>query len=198
VKAKVGDGTEVTIREDTDYPFSDVIRLTLSAARQVSFPLYLRIPGWCQRAWVEVNGEAVDAKPEAGEYLVIEREWRDGDAVELTLPMDTEVRTWTENQNAVSIHRGPLAYSLKIGERWERYGGTDEWPACEVFPTTPWNYGLVLPPAGSFDVLYKPGPLPDQPFTTDGVRIELCAKGKRIPCCSKAPSSPTSRSKTSR
>ena len=47
VKARVADGTEVKITEDTGYPFSDRITLTISARREVEFPLYLRIPGWC-------------------------------------------------------------------------------------------------------------------------------------------------------
>ena len=46
------------------------------------------------------------------------------------------------------------------------------WPEFEVFPTTPWNYGLVLDasdPAKSFKVVKKPGPLPAQPFTPEAV-----------------------------
>ncbi|MBM3477488.1 MAG: transcriptional initiation protein Tat, partial [Armatimonadetes bacterium] len=181
VKAKMGEGTEITVTEDTDYPFGETVKLTLSAPQQVSFPLYLRIPGWCKSAAAKVNGKAVDVKPKAGEYLVIEREWRDGDAVELTLPWEAAVKRWAENQGAVSVQFGPLTYSLKIGERWERYGGTDAWPAYEVLPTTPWNYGLLLPPAGSLEWVRKPGPLPDQPFTVDAAPIEIRAKGKRIP-----------------
>ena len=44
----------------------------------------------------------------------------------------------------MSVDRGPLTYSLKIGERWQPYGSDPTWPAYEVFPTTAWNYGLVL------------------------------------------------------
>jgi hypothetical protein len=157
------------------------VKLTLSSPRPVSFPLYLRIPGWCKSAAARLNGEVVEGKPAAAEYFVIERDWADGDTVELTLPMDIEVRTWAESAGAVSIHRGPLTYSLRIGERWERYGGTDAWPAYEVFPTTPWNYGLLSSPAGTFEVVRKEGALPEQPFTVDAAPIELHAKGKRIP-----------------
>jgi hypothetical protein len=77
-----------------------------------------------------------------------------------------------------------LTYSLQIGERWERYGGTDEWPAYEVFPTTPWNYGLIVDPnnpAASFEVVKQTGPLADQPFSVDHAPIHLKAKGQRIP-----------------
>ena len=58
--------------------------------------------------------------------------------------MKITLRHWTENHDSVSVDRGPLTYSLKIGEQYVREGGTDEWPAWEIHPTTPWNYGLVL------------------------------------------------------
>ena len=58
--------------------------------------------------------------------------------------MRIAVRTWAKNHNAVSVDYGPLTFSLKIGEKWTRYGGTDDWPEWEVHPTTAWNYGFVL------------------------------------------------------
>ncbi|MBM3500337.1 MAG: transcriptional initiation protein Tat [Armatimonadetes bacterium] len=181
VTAKVGDGTEVTITEETDYPFSPLVSLTVSAPQRVAFPLCLRIPGWCSRARAEVNGRALDAKPRPGEYLVIEREWSDGDTVELTLLWELDIKPWAECGGAVSVHLGPLAYSLKIGERWERYGGTDEWPAYEVLPTTPWNYGLILPPVGTLEWGMANKPLADQPFTPENAPVEVHVQGKRIP-----------------
>ncbi|MGQ9732744.1 MAG: beta-L-arabinofuranosidase domain-containing protein [Candidatus Zipacnadales bacterium] len=184
VSAQVGDGNEVTIREKTDYPFDETVHLKIAASKASVFPLYLRVPGWCKAARAEVNGRPIKVRPAPGEYLVINRTWRHGDTITLTLPMEITVKVWTENANAVSVYRGPLAYSLKIGERWERCGGTDEWPAYEVFPTTPWNYGLVLDPhdpVASFEVVKAKGPLAAQPFTIDNAPIELHTSGKRIP-----------------
>jgi hypothetical protein len=124
---------------------------------------------------------AAETKPLA--FLVLERAWKDNDIVSLQLPRHVSVRQWTKNNNAVSVDYGPLTFSLKIGERWERYGKSEAWPESEVFPATPWNYGLVLDPknpAGSFKVVAKPGPLPSQPFTPDSAPLELRAEGKRI------------------
>ncbi|MGD8240664.1 MAG: glycoside hydrolase family 127 protein [Armatimonadota bacterium] len=184
VEAKVGDGTTVRIAAETEYPFEETVRLKLSAAEKVRFPLYLRVPGWCEGAKVGVNGEAAEVQPEPVSYVVIEREWTDGDEVTLQLPMRVAVKVWARNSNAVSVSRGPLTYSLEIGERWERFGGTDDWPAQEVYPTTPWNYGLVLEDddaGASFEVLEKDGPVPDQPFTVDAAPIELRARARKIP-----------------
>src|SRR5256885_10326810 len=115
-----------------------------------------------------MNGtrEHVDAKPLA--YLVVDREWKDGDTVTLHLPMAVAVRRWEKNKNSVSVARGPIWFSLKIGERYARYGGSDAWPESEVYPTSPWNYGLVLneqTPASSFELVQSKDALAENPFT---------------------------------
>jgi DUF1680 family protein len=184
VKAKVGDGVEVQFTETTDYPFGEVVEFPFSAPRTVQFSLILRIPGWCDGARIAVNGERVGVETKPSAWVSLNRTWRDGDTVRLELPMAVRVKVWEKNKNAVSVYRGPLAYSLRIGERWVRYGGTDAWPAFEVFPTTPWNYALVLDkgePAKSFAVTKKPGAVPAQPFDVNAAPIELSAKARKVP-----------------
>ena len=68
------------------------------------------------------------AKAEPLSYLVVERQWSDGDTLRLQLPMCTTVRTWPKNHDAVSVDYGPLCFSLQIGERWQRYGRGGAWP----------------------------------------------------------------------
>jgi len=190
VKARVGDGAEVTIREDTDYPFDERIALTVSGPRPVRFPLYLRIPNWAEGARLTINGEAIPVEPEPSHYVRVEREWEDGDKVELTLPMEIEVRQWRTNADSVSVRRGPLWYALRIGEQWEQHPGSEkqtvkpDWPAWEVFPATPWNYGLVLEknnPAASFKLVKSTRPIASQPFTLNAAPLTLVGRGKRIP-----------------
>src|SRR5690554_4967287 len=80
---KVADGQPVKIIEDTNYPFEESIRFTVSMNQEVVFPLYLRIPSWSESPSVLVNGEKINAQLERGKYLRLEREWNDGDHVEL-------------------------------------------------------------------------------------------------------------------
>ncbi len=184
VAARVGDGTRVTIRQTTDYPFGEDVTLALNPEKPVRFPLTLRIPGWCDAARVWVNGQPVRLDRAARGWMVLEREWRGGDTVRLEFPMTLRATRWTNNRNSVSIHYGALTFSLRIGERWQRAGGTDAWPGFEVYPQTPWNYGLLIEPtnpAAAIKVVRKPGPLAEQPFTPEAAPIELQAKGKRIP-----------------
>jgi len=94
------------------------------------------------------------------------------------------VKVWEKQRNAISVRYGPLWFSLKIGERWEKYRQQGDWVAWEVFPTTTWNYGLIVDlrhPEKSFEIVRKPKPLPSQPFTIENAPIELKAKGKQIP-----------------
>jgi hypothetical protein len=196
VKAKVGNGTTVTIRETTDYPFREYVRLTVSSPKQVRFPLYLRIPGWCKGTKIKVNGKPTKSTFPPLSYAVIERVWADGDTVEIEFPAQIAVAVWEKNKQSVSVNRGPLTFSLKIGEKWVKYDGRQrsseervidvvtKWPGYEVYPTTAWNYGLVLEPANaanSFEVVKKPGPVADQPFTPETAPIELRAKARKIP-----------------
>jgi hypothetical protein len=156
----------------------------MALARPARFPLYLRVPGWCHKAAADINGAVVTADAMPGTYLVLDREWKDGDRVRLRLPMALRVKTWTKNQNAVSVEYGPLTLSLKIGEKCSRYGGTKDWPEVEVFPTTPWNYGLVVDPAhppASLHLVRRPAAVADDPFTPATVPLEVTAKAKRIP-----------------
>jgi hypothetical protein len=173
VTAKVGDGTAVTITEDTGYPFEETVTLRISAPRPVEFPLYLRIPAWCERPSLRVNGEALPLKAAPPCYAVIERTWRPDDRVELRLPMRTTTRAW--DRGAVSVEHGPLTFSLAIEENWRRFAGTSSWPEYEVTAGSPWNYGLD---GTSFTLRRRAAT--GNPFTRRGVPMELRAKARRI------------------
>jgi len=203
VTAKVGDGTEVTITEKTHYPFDENIELSVSLPHSQQFPLYLRIPDWCDKAQLAINDQRVEVQAEPQSYLRIDRPWKNGDIVKLELPMQVNVRTWASNGNSISIDRGPLTYSLKISENYVPVDGTvleflprswyredmskeliEAWPAWDIFPTTPWNYGLVLDKKrleASFEITKKSWPLDNIPWKNTETPIEIKAKGRRIP-----------------
>ena len=184
VTARVGAaGAAIAIEADTSYPFEGAVRLALQCnGPPVEFPLYLRVPGWCNGFGATVNGTAVHATPTPGQYVRIERSWSDGDAVRVELPMRVGLSQWPRN-GAVTVDRGPLSYSVRIEEDWQRCGGTDEWPEWEVMPTTPWNYGLVIDrnrPEESL-VAVASGRVAAQPWTVDDAPIEIRARARRIP-----------------
>ncbi|WP_329183658.1 beta-L-arabinofuranosidase domain-containing protein [Streptomyces sp. NBC_01428] len=178
LKTTVAGGTTVTITEETGYPFDDTVTLTLSTPRPVSFPLQLRIPGWCRGPQLKVNGTPL-AAPDGPAWARVERTWHDGDTVRLQLPQQARLRHWPGQHDAVSAERGPLTYSLKIGERYDRYAGDATFPAYEVHATTAWNYGLL--PDTPLTLARTSSSVPDQPFTPGASPLHLSAQARKIP-----------------
>jgi len=178
VTAKVGDGVEATIQETTDYPFADRIALDVKVAKPVKFPLELRIPGWCKAPVIRVNGEPV-ANPKPGTFHRIDRQWKTGDRVEIEFPM--EVRVDRGVVNSISVHRGPLLYSLRLNQDWHvkesRPGGFD---ALEVTTADPWNYALAIEPDPASAIEFKAEPMPENPYDPKTPPAILVAKGKLV------------------
>ncbi|MDR3626402.1 MAG: glycoside hydrolase family 127 protein, partial [Ignavibacteriaceae bacterium] len=198
VNAKAGSGTDVKITETTNYPFDEKIDFTISVNRSDSFPLYFRIPSWCQSPVIKINGNNVDGKIESGKYARITREWNNNDKVELLLPMSVSVKIWDENKNSASVNYGPLTFSLQIKEKyvqveskqtaisdskWQSNVDTTKWISYEIYPESSWNYGLDLKnkPIDSFTIEHRQWPADNYPFTQQSAPIIMKAKGRIIP-----------------
>ena len=187
-------GVEVTLHEQTNYPFEESIRFKVSTPSKVSFPLYLRIPSWCKNASISINGKIRNIQGASGSYACINREWKNNDVVELIVPMDFTVRQWQVNKNSVSVNYGPLTLSLKIEEvykkldsretaigdsKWQENADASAWPTFEIYPGSSWNYALManLP----ITVERKAWPADNNPFTITNVPLEFKAKGRIVP-----------------
>jgi len=179
--ANLGNDSEVKIEVKTDYPFKGLVGLVVSCDKPVKFPLYLRIPVWAKGTVITLNENSLVQEAQAGGFVRIERTWSAGDKLEMNMPMTVTITRWPRT-GSVTVNRGPLSYSIMIGERWNRCGGTDKWPEWEVFPTSPWNYGLIIPDKDSeltFKVEEK-DELAGQPWSLEGAPIHITVKGKRI------------------
>lgn len=196
VQAKVADGSTVTIVEDTDYPFTNTVNLTILVTNSLplSFPLYLRVPRWCasNQPSLQINGVPVPVSAIPLSYIKIQRAWSNGDTVTYQMPMQLGVTTWATNKNAVSINYGPLDFALPIQENWSTLPLTDpdtnnynaNWPGYQVLPGSAWNYGLALNPTNmtnGIKVAYNPGPLPANPFIWTNSTISLTVPARLIP-----------------
>jgi len=170
----------------TDYPFDQKIGMSLQTDKPVAFPLYLRIPGWCRRVNVRVGGVGGISRQitdQPGRLIKIVRTWQDGDEVELRLAMTVSATQWPRT-GAVTIDRGPLSYSVRIKERWQREPGPlDDWPRWSVWPESPWNYGLAIDPEkpGEAIQVEVAGRLADQPWCEPDAPVVLRVPARRIP-----------------
>ena len=177
VHTQVADGVDVTIVEDTDYPFRDAIRVTLRTPTSVRFPLRLRIPEWATNAAVRVGDGPIDSAA-AGTFHVVDRTWHDGDTLELELPMDLRIER--RFHNAASILRGPLVLALRMGEEFRLLTGQPPQGDWEVHPTTPWNYGLVLH-GGPASFSLREHPVGAVPFAPATAPVVLTVPARRLP-----------------
>jgi DUF1680 family protein len=108
---------KVKLTEETKYPWDGDIKLTVTPEESFAFDLHLRIPGWCKSTpKITVNDEAVTAKPEHG-YVTLDRTWKAGDVVHLSLPMPVECIHADPKVKAdtgrVALQRGPVVYCLE-------------------------------------------------------------------------------------
>jgi hypothetical protein len=133
-------GINVFIREITDYPFNEKIIFQINPEKEIYFPLSLRIPSWCAKANISINGKLLRADT-GGQIITIKRTWKKNDKVTLQLPMQTKISAWASNSR--SIERGPLVYASKIGEEWRKEHHDQAGDYYSIYPTSPWNYGLI-------------------------------------------------------
>ena len=179
VAATVAGGVPVTVTQTTDYPFKETVTLRVDPEKAATFPLVLRVPGWCDEAKIRVNGEAVEGV-EAGTFHRVEREWKPGDTVELSFPMTVRTSTWVND--SVGVERGPLAYSLRIKEDWqvaaEHAGG--DYDEYRILPQSPWNYALQID-RDAPQVTVEEHPVPAVPFATENPAVVLKVRARQVP-----------------
>jgi DUF1680 family protein len=115
-------GQNVTLRQDTRYPWDGAVALRVELDRPAHFGLRLRLPAWCTSPQLKLNGAPIDlaGSVERG-YARIEREWQPGDTVMLDLPMPAE-RIYAHpaiaaDVGSVALRRGPLVYSLEQADQ---------------------------------------------------------------------------------
>jgi acetyl esterase/lipase len=136
LRTKVAGDVPVEIESETSYPFKETIRLTVRPARKTEFPLYLRIPAWCRKPSLEVNGRSVALTKDSKGFAKLHRSWANGDRVALRLPMRVEVVTGHEtpfpqdkyftkrtlsklteiNNPFACVNYGPLLFALPIAD----------------------------------------------------------------------------------
>ncbi len=189
----LADGTKVVIDEQTCYPFEEQIRFAISLPdrkhRTAAFPFELRIPEWCDKYTLTINGQEVKAESVRKGTIRINRTWSDGD--ELLLTLNAPVRSSRWYDNAAVVERGPLVYALRMEEKWQKHicEGEDIKQLgeyyYEVTSTTPWNVALRNADlkeekiATSFVV--EKSACSDKPWSLESAPIKLKAKAHVLP-----------------
>lgn len=174
---------EVTIVEETTYPFSEQIEFSIRCARPVRFPFLLRIPHWCAAPMLTLNGAPVKLSCKPGSFVTLDREFAPNDRLSLLLPMQLKLTRWPGG--GVAVERGPLVYSLSIKEDWRHDPAEErqsqEFPAWDLYAASPWNYALCVDEANlEQTVEIVRNPPHGNPWTLDGAPLELRVPARRV------------------
>jgi hypothetical protein len=190
VKARVGNNKEVTISEETDYPFNGSVKLTINTQKAVRFPIDLRIPGWADSVTIKFKNTTLKVKNIAT-YKIKER-WKNGDQIFVELPM--QLRIENKYNNSIALLRGPLYFSLRIDKEYKSvkinydnfsYKGSVDW---EIYPKSAWNYGLLMNKSNiTRGIKVTENPVSKYPFSDKGDMIWSSDSGKYITCDRDAP-----------
>ena len=124
---------KVNVKMETNYPWNGNMKLNIDPLKNSKFSLYLRLPGWAQGQtstsklydfsdfgsaiiYLKVNGKDEAVRMESG-YIIIDREWKNGDIVEYTLPMQTNKviarEELKQDKGRIAMQRGPIVYCVE-------------------------------------------------------------------------------------
>jgi len=98
------------LKQETKYPFDNKVEIQVSGSQPQDYTIYVRIPAWATPdPTLSVNGSRVSAAVKAGTFAAIQRTWKDGDRIELELPMPLRLEPVDDNHpNLVALVQGPL------------------------------------------------------------------------------------------
>ena len=103
------DGSDVALTQESLYPFDSQVHFTVKISQARDFTLNFRIPAWANGASVSVNGRHIETEVIPGTFAAVHREWRDGDRVEVELPMATRLEPVDpQHPQTVALLFGPL------------------------------------------------------------------------------------------
>lgn len=194
LSTRIADNIEVSIEEQTSYPFEEQISFNISFPDKkhcsAEFPFELRIPEWSEGYTLTLNGAEIKAESLRKGTIRINRTWADGD--KLTLSLNAQVRQSRWWDSAAVIERGPLLYALRMEEKWEKHicQGDDIKELgkyyYEVTSPTEWNVALRRADLSadklksSFKV-ERNSQTSDNPWSLESAPIMIRAKALKLP-----------------
>ena len=164
----------VTIRQQTAFPNEPGTTLLVHANKPTALKIHIRVPYWTKGASIEVNGEPlkVDLKP--GSFATIDRNWKDGDTVKVSLPMSVHLQPTPDTPNVAAVMYGPVVLAGELGavSKEKVQVQPDEYNGNKKFQADPYSDAGKLALAGVTEKIADwLEPVPGKPLTfkTKGV-----------------------------
>ncbi len=107
----------MVLKQETTFPDEARTQLRLQLEKPTTFTLNIRHPAWVDAGdfAVKVNGRSVDVESNSSSYAAIRREWKNGDTVDVELPMHTQVERLPDGSDWVAILHGPIVLAKPDG-----------------------------------------------------------------------------------
>ena len=105
----------LTLEQVTTFPDSSTSRLKLKLSQPTRLRVRLRHPYWCETMTVKINGRRHVVHHEPSSYIDIDRQWRDGDVIELDMPMHLRTEPLPTAPDIVAVLYGPLVLAGRYG-----------------------------------------------------------------------------------
>jgi DUF1680 family protein len=120
----------IRLTQQTSFPEEQGTTILVSAAKPVDVDLKLRVPYWAKSGSVKVNGSPVPAFADPGSYLVLRGPWRNGDRIELSLPMQLHAAPMPDKESLQAAMYGPVVLAARFEaeprEKWYRHFAAQE------------------------------------------------------------------------
>ncbi len=105
----------ITITQQTAFPQSESVLLSVTTSKPQKFTLRIRKPEWVNDAQFMINKKIIQPALEANGYWSIARTWKKGDHVEIVLPMKLHTQPMPDNANRVAVLYGPIVLAGDLG-----------------------------------------------------------------------------------
>ena len=135
----------ITLTQETAFPDQEASRLTLHMKKAVKARLLIRHPWWSKAGEMKVvcNGKEYAAGSQPSSYIAIERKWKNGDVIEITMPMKVTMEELPNVPEYIAIMRGPILMGARMGTEHldglvadnSRWGHIAHGPLVSVFDT---------------------------------------------------------------
>jgi uncharacterized protein len=134
----------IRLRQETRFPEQQGTKLTISAKAPVQMGIHLRIPYWVSGGSVKINGMPLSAFGSASSYLELNRTWKNGDTIELSLPMDLHIDSMPDDATIQAAMFGPLV----LAGRFDPVTNEMMYGDYEPKPTDPTKVADITADAG--------------------------------------------------
>jgi DUF1680 family protein len=171
----------IKIKQQTGFPFEEQTSFTVKG--NGSFKLMIRHPFWVKDGAMKItiNGKSFAVKRDAMSYVAIDRNWKDGDQVKVTLPMQNRVEQMPGVSNYIAILRGPILLGAKAGTEDVRglVAGDSRWGHIASGKKLPVNEAPIIIENDAKRIPSALKPVNKQPmhFTASNLKT---AKGEKI------------------